>query len=87
MSDARLSLVDQLDFWDGEYHYPDGLMKTAADRIRELEASLKGYAAMVENLRTTLYETQQNRDTYASKLHRTQMKLGRISNAIRKELS
>jgi hypothetical protein len=86
-SNLEMSLVDKLDFWEGEYHYPDGLMKTAADRIRDLEASLKGYSALVDNLRTRLYETEQNRDAYASKLHRLQCRVGRITKAIKKELT
>ena len=36
-----MSLVERLRQWEGEYHYPAGLLAEAADRIEELEQELE----------------------------------------------
>lgn len=35
------TLVEELDYWEGEYHYPAGLLRSAATRIRNLEEVLQ----------------------------------------------
>jgi hypothetical protein len=84
---TQMLLVDKLYFWEGEYHCPNGLLKEAAQRIEQLEADVKAYQRHVGTLRERLYETEQNRDAYASKLHRLQCRVGRITKAIQKELT
>ena len=36
-----MSLVERLRHWEGDYHYPAGLLTEAADRIEELEKELE----------------------------------------------
>lgn len=35
------TLAEELDYWEGDYHYPKGLLRSAATRIRNLEEQVQ----------------------------------------------
>jgi predicted kinase len=63
-----MKIEDQLDQWEGEYHYPSGLLKAAAVYIR----LLKRYLA---NVKSSLADAQSERDSLRRQLERLSRRL------------
>jgi hypothetical protein len=47
-----MDIVDELTNWEGEYHYPHGLLLRAADQIKQLRAEVKILSNSLERVRS-----------------------------------